>query len=837
VQSAYRILASTSPKKLSPNKADLWDSGKIETDRSTQVEYQGLKPASRQKCFWKVMTWDGNKTASAWSRTAWWEMGLLASSDWRGEWIGNRAAGRGLRPARYLRKDFIVKQGLNQARIYATALGLYTLFINGRRVGIDHFTPGWTDYKKRIPYQTYDITGYLNPGKNTVGAILGDGWFCGHIGLADKNQYGDRPYLLLQIENAYQDQTREIVATDDTWRITSGPIRGSDMLMGEKYDARLEMPGWDRPGFKASGWKTPKIRPRGDIPLTPGLGTRVRTQMELVPKSVTEPKPGHFIFDLGQNMPGWARLSVKGPRGCCIRLRFGEVLNPDGTLYTKNLRKAKCRDTYILKGGPRETYEPFFTYRGFRYVEVVGYPGIPRKTAIKGIVAYSDASLTGSFECSSPMLNRLQQNITWSQRSNFFEVPTDCPQRDERLGWTGDAQIFIRTACFNMDLAGFFSKWLTDLSDAQHENGAFPHVAPDVLGEAGVAGWGDAGIICPWNLYLCYGDSRVLKTHYDAMAAWIDYMRQNSNDLIRPDAGFGDWVSLEAETPKDLIATAFFGHSTRLMARIAEVLNRKKEMRRYNALFERIRKAFGREFITQSGRIVGDTQTGYVLALAFDLVPDRILESCIDRLVKAIAKRDGHLSTGFLGTGYLLPVLTKAGRTDLAYQLLLNTSFPSWGYQIERGATTIWERWDSLTEEKGLQDPEMNSFNHYAFGAVGEWLYHTLAGIDLDPLEPGYKKIILHPCPGGGLSSAKAAYNSIHGRILSEWTLTRGRFKLKVEIPPNTRAAITLPAPAPDRVTESGKPLKQAEGIRAIRVENDQVVIEAGSGRYRFVCS
>jgi alpha-L-rhamnosidase len=821
---------------LDAHQGDLWDSGRIESGRCIHVEYQGSDLSSHRRCYWKVQTWDQEGISSPWSKIAWWEMGLLEAADWQGAWIGLATAERldKERSCACLRKCFDLGASPKRARIHASALGFYTLYINGKRVGLDHFTPGWTDYRMRIQYQTYDVTWMLRRGENVISALVGDGWYCGHIGMAGNKYYGNDPRLIAQLEIEGPRGASQVLATDGTWKAAEGPIVASDLLMGELYDARREMPGWNDIGFDDSQWAVPAVMERSDVPLVAQQGPTVRKQVELVPVAVMEPSPGCHIFDLGQNTVGWARLKVKGPKGCMVTLRFGELLNPDGTLYTANLRGAKCTDVYILKGGELETFEPCFTYHGFRYVEVTGFPGIPGKDAITGIVVHSDTPTAGSFECSSPMLNRLQQNILWGQRGNFLEVPTDCPQRDERLGWTGDAQIFMRTAGFNMDVSTFFEKWLIDLADGQQPDGAFTHVAPAVIPGAGSAGWGDAGVICPWILYLCYGDTRMLKRLYPAMARWIAYQKKDSESLVRPLAGFGDWVAVNADTPKDLIATAYFAHTTRLMARIAKVLKKSKDAQKYVQLFKKIKEAFNREFVTPGTRIAGDTQTAYVLALAFDLLPASKRKEAAGRLVKKIEERNFHPSTGFLGAGYLLPVLADTGHLDVAYRLLLSDTYPSWGYMIRQGATTIWERWDGWTEEKGLQDPNMNSFNHYAFGSVGEWLYRYVAGIDLDPEEPAYRHISIHPRPGGGLTHVKAGYLSMHGLIVSEWKQRKERFDLKVEIPPNTRATIYLPAQSLDRVKESGKPLGKAEGILDAKMAGKEAVLSVGSGRYRF---
>jgi alpha-L-rhamnosidase len=736
---------------------------------------------------------------------------------------------------RYLRKIFWIYSPVKRAVVYASALGLYELHINGQRMGEDYFTPGWTDYSTRVYYQTYEVTDLLRRGSNAIGGILADGWYAGYLGFGRKREhYGKDPRLLVQIEVEYADGTKQTVVTDPSWKAAYGPHLEADFLMGETYDARKEMPGWDRPGFNDSAW--------GDVAVTENLpskvqsnpGVTVKRQLQIEPIEITEPKKGAFIFDLGQNFAGWARLKVEGDSGTKVVLRFAEVLNPEGTIYTTNLRAARCTDTYILKGKGTEIWEPRFTYHGFRYVEVTGYPGIPGPDAITGIVVHSDTPVVGSFECSNPMVNKLYSNITWSQRSNFIEVPTDCPQRDERLGWTGDAQIFIRTATYNMDVAAFFTKWLVDLEDAQTPQGAFPDVAPHkVAMGSGVPAWGDAGVICPWTVLEVYADVRVIEKHYESMKKWIAYLKTNSKNLLRPAYGYGDWVAVGSDTPKDVIATAYFAYSTRLVSKMAAVIGRYQDAEQYENLFQQIKDAFNKAYVSDDGKIKGDTQTCYCLALYFDLLDEEKRGQATDHLIEALRRKDWHLSTGFVGLSYLLPTLTQTGHLDIAYQLLNNDTFPSWGYSIKNGATTIWERWDGWTEEKGFQDPGMNSLNHYAFGSVGRWLFGTVAGIDTDV--PGYKQIVIRPRPGGGLTYAGATYNSIAGKIESHWKIVRDTFTLEVTVPANTTAAVYVPAKDAETVLESGWPAGAAEGVRFLRMHAGNAIFEVRSGHYRFV--
>jgi alpha-L-rhamnosidase len=846
-QSAYQVLVAGSEKSLVANKGDLWDSGKVSSEQSSQVVYEGKALASRMRCFWKVRVWDKDNKVSAWSEPATWTVGLLKPQDWQAKWIGYDApppaayneqytSGKQklvLPPPPYLRKTFVVNKPIKRATVYASALGLYELHINGKRVGKDYFTPGWTDYTKRVYYQTYDVTDLLTRSGNAIGAILADGWYAGYVGFGRKRElYGDKPRLCVQLEIEYADGSRQTVATDKSWKAAYGPILEADFLMGESYDGTKANPSWCTYWFNDAAWAPVAVTDRIEGKLQAYPGVTIQKELQLNPKKITEPTPGVYVFDMGQNFAGWVRLKAQGPAGTKIVLRFAEMLNPDGTIYTANLRAARATDTYLLTGKGQETWEPQFTYHGFRYVEVTGYPGKPGLDAITGEVVHSHTPRVGTFECSNPMVNQLYSNIVWSQRANFMDVPTDCPQRDERLGWTGDAQIFIRTATYNMDVAAFFTKWLVDLEDGQNKEGAFPDVAPHkVAMGSGVPAWGDAGVICPWTIYHVYGDKRVLEKHYQSMKKWIAFLQKNSKDLLRPAYGYGDWVSIGSKTPKDVISTAYFAYSTHLLAKMAAVLGKDDDAKQYMNLFERIKAAFDKAYVSDDVRIKGETQTCYVLALYFDLLPEDQRARAAQHLVERIKAKDWHLSTGFVGLSYLLPTLTETGHLDVAYRLLTTDTFPSWGYSIKNGATTIWERWDGWTQEKGFQNPGMNSFNHYSFGSVGRWLFATVGGIDTDG--PGYKRIIIHPQPGR-IARAKADYDSIHGRIATDWRLENGTFTLDVTIPDNTTATVYIPAASAENVTESGQSATRAEGVRFLRMDHGSAVFSVGSGTYLF---
>jgi alpha-L-rhamnosidase len=718
--------------------------------------------------------------------------------------------------------------------------------INGRRVGDELFTPGWTSYKKRLQYQVFDITDYLTSGANAVGLTLGDGWFRGKLGFRDgRNVYGESLALLLQLKLEHEDGTITWIVTDESWKAATGPILWSDIYMGEHYDARLEMPGWSSPGYDDRTWKDVRVVELPKNVLVASEGPPVRRIQEIRPVEILYTPSGDTVFDMGQNMVGWVRLRVKGRKGKTVTLRHAEVLDKDGNFYTENLRKAAQRTQYTMKGRGIEVFEPHFTFQGFRYVAVDGYPGKPDLDAITGIVIHSDMAVTGTFESSHPLINQLQNNIQWGQRGNFLDVPTDCPQRDERLGWTGDAQVFAETATFNMDVAAFFTKWLQDLAADQLENGSIPWVIPDVLGGNGSAAWADAGVIIPWVLFVRYGDRRILESQYESMQSWIRFMKSRAGDdyLWKGDAHFGDWLAYSttrsdypgATTDKDLIATAFFSHSTGLVEKTARVLGREEEARRYRQLRDEINTAFRKEYVTENGRLSSNTQTAYVLALEFDLLPPPLRSRAAERLAEDVRRFESHLTTGFVGTPYLCHVLSQNGYLDLAYELLEQETYPSWLYPVKQGATTIWERWDGIRPDGSFQSAGMNSFNHYAYGAIGSWLYGVVAGIRPDPEKPGFKKIVVQPRPGGTLTRAAARLDSMYGSILSAWDLQNEVLQLKIEIPPNTDAAVHLPHANIDEVRESGQRLGGHEGIRESSQHKNEVVLEVGSGSYDFV--
>ncbi|MET7451288.1 alpha-L-rhamnosidase [Streptomyces sp. NPDC005574] len=713
-------------------------------------------------------------------------------------------------PAAQLRNSFRLRRGkIARARLYATALGLYDAQLNGRPVGEDRLAPGWTDYGKRVQYQTYDVTELLSPGANALGVTLAAGWYAGNIAWSGTHRYGRRPALLAQLEVTYEDGSTQRVLSDTGWRAATGPITGADLLMGEDYDARLETTGWTRPGYDDGHWSP--VEPTENVTAEPvaQLDAPCRIEQTLSARKVTEPQPGVYVYDFGQNMVGTVRLAVSGAAGTTVRLRHAEVLNPDGTLYTANLRTARATDTYVCKGAGQEIVQPRFTFHGFRYVEVTGCDSRPPLSAVKGLVVHTAAPFTMEFDTDVPMLNQLHSNITWGQRGNFLSVPTDTPARDERLGWTGDINVFAPTATYTMESARFLTKWLHDLREGQTGEGAFPDVAPNPqITGAGSAGWGDAGVTVPWALYQAYGDTRVLEESWPSMLKWVDYLKAHSSGYLRPEEGYGDWLNVQDETPKDVIATAYFAHAVDLVARTAQALG--KDSAPYTALFRAVRDAFRAAYVDKNAMVKGDTQTAYVLALSMDLLAEADREPAANRLVSLIRAKDWHLSTGFLGTPRLLPVLTDTGHVDVAYRLLEQRSFPSWGYQIDRGSTTMWERWDSIRPDGSFQDAGMNSFNHYAYGSVGEWMYANIAGIA--PAEPGYRTVRVRPRPGGSLKRVHARLDSVRGPISTRWTLDGEKFSLTLGVPANTTAEVWIPLRRDaDRVTHGAANLQRTE--------------------------
>lgn len=846
VQKAYQVHVSDREDFTSI----LWDSGIVHSQESLHIEYEGAELKDKTRYYYRVKIWDNKDRESAWSETAWWETAFLNEHSWRAQWI--TPAQDEIDPlseaAFLLRKEFNLQSRIVSARIYGTGLGLYELYVNGERIGDDLLAPGWTSYHKRLQYQTYDVTSSLQAGPNGLGIILADGWYKGNLTWENKRHiYGDRRAAFFELHVKYEDGTEVIIPTDASWRAEVGPVVYSELYQGEKYDARLEQEGFSCPGFNDSLWYHTAVQhmPVSQLVAQENWPTRVTELIKPISAFITP--SGDTVIDMGQNMVGRIRFSVEAKRGTHIVLMHAEVLDKDGNIYFGNLRKADQQVEYITKGTGLESYAPHFTFQGFRYVKIEGYPnqenGLPLEN-FTGEVIHSDMQPTGEFECSNELVNKLQENIVWGQRGNFLDVPTDCPQRDERLGWTGDAQVFIQTALFNYHGGPFFTKWLRDLKAEQHADGGVPFVIPAVVGGANAAAWGDAATIIPWEVYNAHGDRRLLEEQYESMKAWVEYMhKQGENEYLWiVGFNFGDWLALDAPsgsysgaTPKDFVATAFYAHSTRILRDAAKVLGKWEDAQYYETLLENIIKAFNYEFVSQSGRLVSPTQTAHVLALMFDLVDGKVKERTARELNELILQNDYHLTTGFVGTPYLCFALTKAGYHETAVRLLLQESYPSWLYSVKQGATTIWEHWDGIKEDGSFWSDDMNSFNHYAYGAIGDWLYRAVAGLDMDKELPAYKRIRIKPQFAGiHLTYAKAALESMYGRIQSEWHKTADQIELKVAIPPNTTAEITLPYAQIEAVTEGGKLLAASSGIYSIKEQEDTVILTVGSGSYHF---
>ncbi len=1002
-QAAYEVLVASNDESLQAGKADIWDSGKVDSAESVGIVYHGPALESRKRYYWKVRVWDAAGLVSQSGEGAWWEMGLLHAPDWKAKWIrwknpeddadrkgirwiwvsgqdalavvpntavtfrvtvnlsqkakeavlllatrGNfvakvnghevdvksrwstfdrrdisdqlvvgknqievtvtapespgfgpnagaktttaalaalvkitRVNGTMMRfptnerweanlektsrwqsahvvadladkrlgdpgelpqPAAYLRRTLALSKNIQRARLYVTALGSYRVFLNGSRVGGDVMTPDFTDYRKRVLYQAYDVTSLLVNGNNVISALLGDGWYGSGLTWVGMHFFPPPDRFVAQLELDYADGSHDTVVTNESWKAAASPILRSDIYGGEVYDARLEQAGWEKPGFDDSKWKAAVSADAPAIAVSSQITAPARVIASLKPKGVTPVANGAYIFDMGQNMVGWVTLKVTGAAGTKVRLRFAEILNPDGTIYTANLRNADATDVYILRGGNEETFSPHFTFHGFRYVEVAGYPGTPTLDAIKGdVVSSVSGDPVAKLATSSDLINQMWSIGIWGQRGNFLSIPTDCPQRDERLGWMGDAGVFWRTGSYNFDIAAFSQKFIQDIVDAQTSQGAFTNVSPNTLpfdggetegtsawneGMVGAPGWGDAGVIVPWTTWVQYGDKAVIEENWDAMQRWMDFIQSRNPDFLRKNGvgpNFADWLAPDENTNKDLLATAYWALIANMMSQMAHAVGKEADAKRYDDVVQKIRTAFQKTYVKEDGTVGTGTQTSYVVALYTKMATEALEPLLVDKLVKDIEARDWHLSTGFLGTPFLLFALADHGRTDVAYRLLLNDTYPSWGYMLSKGATTWWERWNGDTG-----DPAMNSYNHYAFGSVIAWVYRYGAGIDTMPDSPGFKEIVVHPHLDSHMTSARAEYDSIYGKIVSDWSGSlAGPFSLRVRIPANTSARVFLPAIAEAHLTEDGNPVEA-------RQESGSYVVQIGSGSYTF---
>jgi len=1008
VQSAYQILVSSSSDKLENDEADVWNSGKVESNKSAHVVYDGPKFQSRKSYYWKVKTWDDSGKASSFSDQANWEMAILSENEWEANWIGkevheslkkdekkwkwkewfwhpseiginkpvyfrkkviipanktvtsalmrmtadnkftayinNEKLGSGNswqnvydfditdkikienivaieaantagnvcgllfsikinfddgseiyigadkntkdwkttnktfsnwtqltfndskwgkikllgdyesgswekvdeqdvykspRPV-LVRKEIQIDKSIKSARAYVTGLGGYVMHINGERVGNAVFTPGWTHYPKRIQYQTYDVSEMLHKGENAIGAVLGNLWWSSGLGWRGSITYSNGPLrFFMQLVVDYQDGSSHTFVTDQNWKLHDAPIIETTLYNGEKYDARLEEKGWNEADFNDSKWKPVTVLEKEKGTLIAQQGPLLRITKEIKPIKISSPAEGVYVVDMGQNFAGWAKLKVKGEAGIRVQMRFAETLKADGNVYVENLRKAEATDVYILKGEGVEEWQPYFTYHGYRYIEVTGFPGKPTLDALTGIVANSDAPNIGNFSSSNELLNKIQHNILWGQASNMYSVPTDCPQRDERLGWMGDAQAFAPTSSYNMEMIGFYNKWMRDITDSQDEDGAVHDVNPVIVVKGPAApGWGDAVFVVPWVMYKFYGDKRILEENYDAIVAWVDYMTSKSKGNLYEKSGYGDWVA-PVKSPSEPIGSAYYFYGAKMISTMAAILGKTDDVKKYKKLSEKIATAFNKKhFDSANNTYTGNTQTANLIPLSFGIVTEDRQKAVAANIAEDVKAKDNHLSTGFLGVSLLLPTLSDYGYNDLAYKVASQKTYPSWGHMVEKGATTIWELWNGDTE-----GPGMNSRNHFALGACGEWYYGYLAGIKPMPEYPGFKKIILSPMPVKDLDWAKADIKTTYGVVASNWKRVGNKIEYNFKIPANTSALFHLPFLGKNikSVTESNSIIYQndnlipTKGIDLIDRNENEAIVSLVAGEYHFV--
>lgn len=741
---------------------------------------------------------------------------LQNPSQWRGRFISAEPESDSAQSCgTLLRQTFTPRKPLQAAWLICTAHGLYHAFINGHRVTQDELCPGWTSYNKRLLYQTYDVTPLLRPGENAIGVMLGAGWYKGLMGyMHTRNNYGTRTAFGGQLILRYTDGTEEWIITGESWRGSKSPVLFSEIYDGEVYDARLEQPGWNCPGFDDTEWRPVEAVGRDPSTLFPQEHPPVREISRLAPAALLTTPQGDRVLDFGQNLTGWCETVLENTHpGDVLELQFFETLDAAGNVYTENLRAAKQTLRYICRGGAREVYRPWFSFQGFQYAKIVSFPGAPKPENFTACVVHSALEETGTFRCSNPLLNQLWHNILWGMKGNFVDVPTDCPQRDERLGWTGDIAAFCRTAGFLMDIDAFCRKWLADLAADQDAGGAVSHVVPDILTghsedtwvpgsnyQGGGSGWGDAAVVLPWTLYLTYGDKDVIRQQMPSMLSWLRFLEEHSEGcLFRIGNQFGDWLALDAHpgsykggTPDEYTSAAWYCRSAALVSKMLRVIDRTEEANAYAQKAAALKADFQSRFFPDGGALTVQTQTAHVLALAFDLVPEALREKTVQGLKALLDQSGGHLTTGFMGTPHLARVLSDNGCLDEAYELLLKEDFPSWLYQVKCGATTVWENWDGKRPDGTMWSADMNSFNHYAYGSIGEWLVRTAAGLEIDEERPGYEHFYIKPQSGGGLTWVEVEYKSVRGPIAIRWKLENDVITLTAEIPVNTSADFVL---------------------------------------------
>lgn len=813
-QSAYQIIVSTQP---SAEKGDMWDSGKVASGYSTQVVYSGKSLVSDQTYYWKVRTWDKDGAPSAFSKAARFDTGFFSPSDWKAQWIGEK---------NQLRKEFTLKNKVIRARAYICGLGYYELRLNSKKVGSSVLDPGWTTYAKRALYACHDVTGLLRPGANALGVMLGKGWFGSQA-------------LLFQLNIELEGGEKISVASDSSWKGTDGPVVEDSIYNGEIYDARRETPDWDLPGFDDSAWSAAKEVKAPGGQLSAQMMPPIQIVDTIVPLKMTSPQPGVYVFDMGQNFSGWAKLRVRGPRGTKVRMRFAELVYDNGMINTENLRSARAEDVYILRGEGEEAYEPRFTYHGFRYVELTGFPGVPTVDTIRGRVAHSAVKLTGSFSCSKPVLNQLQRIIVWGQKTNLHSIPTDCCQRDERMGWMGDAQGTAEEAIYNFDMASFYTNFIRNIRDVQDEKGTITDTVPHIWGQRPAdPAWGTAYPLLCWYVYQYYGDIRILEENYEGVKKYVEYLRSRAEDGLVKFSYYGDWVAVE-KTPGSIVSSFYYYYDVKILADIARILGKDKDAQAYSELAEKIKAAFHATYYNpQTRSYANGTQTANTLPLFLDIVPEpergAVWGNLFDNIVY---KNNSHLTTGIIGTKYIMELLTRYNNSDLAYDIAAQTTYPSWGYMIENGATTLWELWQLRT------GPSMNSHNHPMFGSVGAWLYKALAGINLEPGSVGFEKIRIEPQMVRDLGYASGAVQTLRGTVISSWSRTERSVRLDVTIPVGSEAEVILPRFNFKNVvvSESGKVIWAQQkfepgvaGVVEVKESRSTIMIKVGSGRYSF---
>ena len=825
----------------------IYKSGRVNSDASAQIIPEDVKLESQKKYFARVkVTANGEETE--WAETSF-VTGILDNSQWKAVFVSaEEEADKDNSKGTYVRNEFTVKKSVKEAYVSVTALGLYHFYLNGRKVGNDELTPGWTSYRKHLCFQTYEVTDYLKEGKNAAGAVLAAGWYKGKMGFEglekNRNHYGENTALLAQMVIRYADGTEDLFVTDESWSGADAPVVFAEIYDGEIYDGAKEIKGWAEAECTAGQWK-PVRKLDYDFSVLTGQGSgKVSLMDEVKPKKIFETPQGDLVIDFGQNMSALIQVTAAGKKGDVIRLDCFEVLDSKGNVYLDNLRGAKESLQYTFGEDGTITYRPSFTFMGFRYAKIVSFPGEPSLDNFTANAIHTKMERTGFLETSNPDLNQLAHNILWGLKSNFVDVPTDCPQRDERLGWTGDAEIFCRTACFLENTYSFYRKWLRDVEADQTEEGGVAHVVPDIIsgnegdnwlleqGSHSAAAWADVAVINPWTMYLTFGDKEILKIQYNSMKNWINFMREYSVDYIwNYKLQFGDWVALDAEegsyfgaTPNDLTCTAYYAYSTGLFVQMAKALGKEDVAAEYEELYHKIVKKFQETFFDAEGNMTAQTQTAHIVALYFQLTPEKYITKTVEGLKRLLDKENGHLVTGFVGTPYFCHALSQNHALKEAYDLLLKEDFPSWLYQVKKGATTIWEHWDGMKDDGSMWSADMNSFNHYAYGAIGEWMYRAMAGIEADSEHPGFKHAILYPRIGGNLKYTAGKYHSIYGDVGVKWEVQGKQITLTVQIPVNTTAEIRL---------DKAKAVLESDGL-TFTGEADYMAAEAGSGTYHI---